>query len=328
MSSKAFQRLRNFIREDMRMSHVYQPVMLRTLLENGGAANVDKVAAALLAEDRAQLAYYKEVVKRYPARVLARHGVVRREGDLVFLEGYSELSVTEVEELCRECDEKVRSHLEARDDPWSHRRRGARPISGTMRYEVLKRASFRCELCGISAEDKAIEVDHIEPSNHGGADDISNLQALCYSCNASKRDRDNTDFRGVGKSYEARESTCVFCSLAAERVVAENHLCIATRDLYPVSDGHTLIMPRRHVGSYFELRQPEINAITALLEGQRKALLEADPSISSFNIGVNDGPAAGQTIPHCHVHLIPRRAGDVDDPRGGVRGVIPGKQQY
>jgi diadenosine tetraphosphate (Ap4A) HIT family hydrolase len=193
---------------------------------------------------------------------------------------------------------------------------------------VLKRASRRCELCGISADIKAIEVDHIEPSVHGGSDEIANLQALCYSCNASKRDRDNTDFRDISKSYQTRETACVFCNMVAARVVAENHLCIATRDLYPVSDGHTLIMPKRHVGSYFELRQPEINAITALLQGQRKALLEADRSICSFNIGVNDGPAAGQTIPHCHVHLIPRRAGDVEDPRGGVRGVIPGKQKY
>lgn len=328
MSSKAFQRLRKFIREDMRMSHVYQPVMLRALLQRDGAAKIDEAAAALLAEDRAQLAYYKEIVKRYPARVLAKHGVVRREKDRIILDGYSELSTAEVEELRRECDEKIRTHLEVHGNPWGHRHRGARPISGTIRYEVLKRASFRCELCGISAEDKAIEVDHIEPSNHGGSDDIANLQALCYSCNASKRDRDNTDFRGIGKSYEARVSMCVFCNLAAERVVAETTLCIATRDLYPVSNGHTLIMPKRHVGSYFELRQPEINAITALLEAQRKALLEADSSISSFNIGVNDGPAAGQTIPHCHVHLIPRRAGDVEDARGGVRGVIPSKQKY
>jgi ATP adenylyltransferase len=328
MSSIAFQRIRKFIREDMRMSHVYQPVMLRALLQKDGSAHVDELAAALLIEDRAQLAYYKEIVKRYPARILAQHGMVRREKDRILLDGCSELSNVEVEELLRECEEKIRTYLEARDDPWGHRRRGARPISGTIRYEVLKRASFRCELCGISADIKAIEVDHIEPSNHGGTDDIENLQALCYSCNASKRDRDNTDFRDISKSYQIRENTCVFCNLADARVVAENHLCIATRDLYPVSNGHTLVMPKRHVGSYFELRQPEINAITALLEGQRKALQEADPSISSFNIGVNDGPAAGQTIPHCHVHLIPRRAGDVEDPRGGVRGVIPGKQKY
>jgi diadenosine tetraphosphate (Ap4A) HIT family hydrolase/5-methylcytosine-specific restriction endonuclease McrA len=328
MSSKVFQRLLQFIRDDMRMSHVYQPVMLRTLLEKGGAASVDEVAAALLAEDRAQLAYYKEIVKRYPARVLAQHSVVRSERDQYLLDGYSELDSAEVEELRRECDEKLRAYLEACDDPWGHRRRGGRPISGTIRYEVLKRASFRCELCGISAEDKAIEVDHIEPKNHGGTDEIENLQALCYSCNASKRDRDNTDFRDIRESYNTRDGECVFCNLAADRIVAETSLCIVTRDLYPVSSGHTLIMPRRHVGSYFELRQPEINSITALLESQRNALLEKDASISSFNIGVNDGPAAGQTIPHCHIHLIPRRVGDVEDPRGGVRGVMPHKQKY
>jgi diadenosine tetraphosphate (Ap4A) HIT family hydrolase/5-methylcytosine-specific restriction endonuclease McrA len=328
MSSEVFQRLQKFIREDMRMSHVYQPVMLQTLLERGGTATVSEVAAALLAEDRAQLAYYTEVVKRYPALVLAQHGVVRREKDHYLLNGYLELSSAEVGDLRRDCDEKVRVHLEGRDDPWKHRRRGGRPISGTIRYEVLKRASSRCELCGTSNEEKAIEVDHIEPKNHGGTDDIDNLQALCYSCNASKRDRDNTDFRDIRQLYDARNAECLFCNLTPARIVAENSLCIVTRDLYPVSDGHTLIMPRRHVGSYFELRQPEINSITALLKIQRKALLDEDASISSFNIGVNDGPTAGQTIPHCHIHLIPRRVGDIKDPRGGVRGVIPEKQKY
>lgn len=78
-------------------------------------------------------------------------------------------------------------------------------ISGTIRYEVLKRAKFRCELCGVSAEIKALEVDHIVPRNKGGSDDPSNFQALCYSCNAMKRDRDDTDFRKVVESYQHRE---------------------------------------------------------------------------------------------------------------------------
>ncbi len=328
MSSAAFVRLSHFIRTKMQMQHVYQPVMLRTLIEKGGSASVEEIAAELLANDRAQLSYYREIVRRYPGPVLASHGIVRREGDRYLLDGFADLESSERADLLTACRERLQSYLSSREDPWRHRRRGTRPVSGTKRYEVLKRASFRCELCGVSAEDKALEVDHIEPSNHGGSDDIENLQALCYSCNASKRDRDNTDFRGLRHHYELRDQGCTFCILPPARIVADKSLAVVIRDLYPVTEGHTLIIPKRHVASYFELRQPEINAITALIGSQRQHLVDADPSILSFNIGVNDGPEAGQTIAHCHVHLIPRRRGDMEDPRGGVRGVIPEKQKY
>jgi ATP adenylyltransferase len=192
----------------------------------------------------------------------------------------------------------------------------------------LKRARYRCKLCGISAEYKALEVDHIIPRNKGGTDDVSNLQALCYSCNATKRDRDDMDFRGVVARYKDREQSCSFCTIEAERVVAQNELCFAIRDGYPVSPHHTLIIPKRHVANFFDLYQPELNAVHALLRNMEAELRDTDEQVTGFNIGVNVGRDAGQTVFHVHVHLIPRRHGDVDNPRGGVRGVIPGKQDY
>ena len=89
-----------------------------------------------------------------------------------------------------------------------------------------------------------------------------------------------------------------------------------------------LAIPRRHVSDYFDLRQPERNAIQRLLEEGRRRLRERHPEVAGFNVGINAGEAAGQTIFHCHVHLIPRRIGDVDNPRGGVRGVVPGRRGY
>jgi ATP adenylyltransferase len=143
-----------------------------------------------------------------------------------------------------------------------------------------------------------------------------------------KRDQDDTDFRGVSKLYEHREGGCIFCELPTERVIAENALAFAVQDAFPVTEGHALVLPKRHVRDYFDLVQPELNAIQSLLRATRSGLLDRDPTIAGFNVGVNSGEAAGQTVFHCHVHLIPRRNGDVDVPRGGVRGVIPRRQSY
>lgn len=127
---------------------------------------------------------------------------------------------------------------------------------------------------------------------------------------------------------ELKSNACVFCNLGAGRILAENELCFAIRDGYPVTEGHTLVIPKRHVADYFDLYQPERNAIEQMLHKQREQLLSDDSSITGFNVGANSGASAGQTVFHVHMHLIPRRIGDVDNPRGGVRGVIPSKQQY
>ncbi len=121
---------------------------------------------------------------------------------------------------------------------------------------------------------------------------------------------------------------CVFCNIDESRIEIENHLALSFKDLYPVTDGHTLVIPKRKVQSFFDLTQEEIAAMLGLLNSQKEDLKKNDPLITGFNIGINDGEDAGQTIMHCHIHLIPRRNGDMEDPQGGVRGVIPGKQSY
>lgn len=116
-------------------------------------------------------------------------------------------------------------------------------------------------------------------------------------------------------------STCPFCDLGS-RIVAQNDLAVAVRDLEPVSRGHTLVIPKRHCTSFFELTEEEASACYALLRNERVALVrECRPD--GFNVGVNDGAAAGQSVAHAHVHLIPRYQGDHPDSRGGVRHVIP-----
>jgi diadenosine tetraphosphate (Ap4A) HIT family hydrolase len=124
---------------------------------------------------------------------------------------------------------------------------------------------------------------------------------------------------------------CLFCNIREAtplRIVAENEHAYAIRDGFPVTVGHTLIIPKRHAIDYFSLNSVELEAVNLLLAQQREQLLSCDKSIAGFNVGMNCGEAAGQTIFHCHVHLIPRRAGDVPEPKGGVRHVIPGKGAY
>ena len=121
---------------------------------------------------------------------------------------------------------------------------------------------------------------------------------------------------------------CLFCNSKVSGVAHENNLAYASYDTYPVSDQHCLIIPKRHVADYFELSNEEIIACNDLIKIIKQEVLDKDKSIKAFNIGTNAGIIAGQSIMHCHIHLIPRREGDVDNPQGGVRSVIPKKQHY
>ena len=122
-------------------------------------------------------------------------------------------------------------------------------------------------------------------------------------------------------------SPCPFCALPRERIWRESLEAVAVFDGYPLTEGHTLVIPKRHVGSFFELTMEDQSAILRFVNEVRMELLDRFQP-DSFNLGLNDGPEAGQTIGHCHLHMIPRRRGDVPDPRGGVRWVIPSKARY
>ena len=110
--------------------------------------------------------------------------------------------------------------------------------------------------------------------------------------------------------------------------MAENDLAYAIRDGFPVTQGHTLIIPKRHVLDFFGLTEEELLHMNRLLHSEKEVLLRLYPEIGGFNVGANCGEIAGQSVWHCHVHLIPRRKGDVERPKGGVRHVIPNKGHY
>ncbi|WP_293653118.1 HIT family protein [Thiolapillus sp.] len=122
-------------------------------------------------------------------------------------------------------------------------------------------------------------------------------------------------------------SGCPFCHLPQKRILLSNAYGIAIRDAYPVSVGHTLILPHRHVASFFEIKPEERMALLDLLDEARITLDKLNRP-EGYNIGINDGITAGQTISHLHIHLIPRYKGDLPDPRGGVRWIFPKKAKY
>jgi len=136
-------------------------------------------------------------------------------------------------------------------------------------------------------------------------------------------------FQGVRNMEGEPRSGCPFCGDRVEkRMIAEEGTVIAVRDKYPVTDLHTLIVPKRHVPDYFDFTPEEREDAHRLLCSLRKSIRKEGPSVTGFNVGINCGLSAGQTIMHAHIHLIPRRDGDLPNPRGGVRGVIPEKMNY
>ena len=121
---------------------------------------------------------------------------------------------------------------------------------------------------------------------------------------------------------------CLFCNIKESGLAFENDRAYASYDSYPVSHLHCLIIPKRHVKDYFDLTDEEILSCNDLIKRIKNEILKKDSSVLGFNIGTNAGKIAGQSIMHCHIHIIPRRKGDVDNPQGGVRAVIPLKQHY
>lgn len=124
------------------------------------------------------------------------------------------------------------------------------------------------------------------------------------------------------------KNNCIFCSKEKLNIIYEDDIFFVIRDSFPVTKDHTLIILNNHDKTYFDLRDKDILQLNNILKFQKDSLMQNDNTITGFNIGINQGKSAGQTVMHLHIHLIPRRKGDIEDPRGGVRGVIPSKQKY
>ena len=306
-----FEELEEFIRHRMKMTHIYQPLMIKTLLEQNNTATAEDIARGFLNEDKAQLEYYTLIAKRWPSITLRRHNVVsytREDGRGVFrllLDGASHDQRRRLVELCElRLSEYIDRTLRL---PWYNRRGSREHIPGRLRYDVLAKSGGVCVACGVSAQERALEVDHIVPVNMGGPNDISNLQALCYKCNAQKRDRDKTDFVRVLNRLKYRNPKCSLCMAGGH--VLDNHMAFAVREAKPTAELHSLVLPRRHVGSFFELIPAEKTLCLDLVDSVKTQIQDSDRTVTGFNVAFDAGRTAGPMTEHCQIHVIPRRAG-------------------
>jgi ATP adenylyltransferase len=184
-----------FVSNRMRMSHVYQPLLIRALVRAGGSATLRQLAVALLMEDESQLLYYEDRIKKMPLPVLRKHSIITSDRNVVSLNA-GKLSYEERAAIELACTQQLAAFLRRRGLAiWDYRLIDTDPVRPDIRYRVLAAANGRCALCGASSSERRIEVDHIVPRSRGGTNDISNLQALCDECNRGKSNTDQTDFR-------------------------------------------------------------------------------------------------------------------------------------
>lgn len=318
-----FIELYNFIENKMRMSHIYQPLLIKTLVEVGGSATLRQLASQFVLEDESQLQYYENTIKKMPVQILKNHGIIEYQDNLISL-NVEKITFKEKAQLRRICEDKIQQYLQKRGlATWDYRFIDD-PVPDSIRYKILKAGKQRCALCGIKAKDRMLDVDHIIPRSRGGKTIGENLQVLCAKCNRAKGNKDDTDFRNPDSMDKNKD--CPFCKNL--NIAEKNNSVFAIKDNFPVAKGHYLIIPFRHTDNFFSMTKTERDDSTELIRVLKNRLEVIDPSIIGFNVGMNCGEAAGQTVMHSHIHLIPRRKGDTPNPRGGVRGVIPDKMDY
>lgn len=322
-----FEKLIDFLDNRMSMSHIYQPLLIKSLVESGGSATIRQLAYDFLSQDESQLLYYEKRIKAMPMRVLRNHGVISSDKDLVWL-NVKKMTLEQKARIKMICEKKLQDYIAKRGlSIWDYRLLDSDPVPDSLYYRVLKESDGRCALCGATNRERPLQVDHIKPRSKGGKTEYDNLQVLCSKCNQAKSNKDRTDFRD--DLILESDPNCHFCyKNVKSRIIDEFGTVIAIKDKFPVSDDHILILPKRHTKDYFSMTTKEKQDVENLVLIHKKKISNNDSSVTGFNVGTNCGESAGQTIFHAHIHLIPRRDDDTPKPRGGVRGVIPDKMSY
>ena len=259
----------DFIENKMRMSHIYQPLLIQSLVESGGQATLRELAVKFLTEEEAEIREMMKTIKKMPVHVLSAKNKSRKKPIVEEEDGVVRLLVEpsdlkERSEILGACARRLHEYVAKRGEGiWDHKWLDS-PTGGAMRFKVLEAGGRRCALCGITSKDRALDVDHIVPHSKGGPSTFENLQILCSKCNRSKGNRSQTDFR-VAEPPTPGFEDCTLCALPAlKEFPSENDLARTVKVVK--SDVTTIhIIPKRHVNRYLDLTSNEVLAMHDLL---------------------------------------------------------------
>lgn len=198
-----------FIESKMRLSHIYQPLLIRALVDAGGSATLRQLAQVFVCQDESQLRYYQDRIKKMPVSVLKRHDIIEAEGDLIKLK-VSSLALEDQARIRYLCEKRLQEYVQKRGiGIWDYRMLETDPVPDSLYYQIMKEAGGRCALCGATKNERPLHVDHIKPRSLGGTNDKDNLQVLCSKCNQAKSNKATTDFRNY--PIQDQDPACPFC---------------------------------------------------------------------------------------------------------------------
>ena len=197
-----FEELKLFIKDKMKMSHLYQPLLIKELVENGGKATIRQLAIFFLKHDESQIRYYEKRLKDMPIKILSKHGILNRKDDFIELMT-SNLNFEQKSEIRKICEEKIHEYVSQKGlGIWDYRFLDSEYVPGSLRYRILKESKGKCALCGCSKDDRPLDIDHIVPRSKGGKTIYENLQVLCSKCNRGKNNKDDEDFRDKSETKD------------------------------------------------------------------------------------------------------------------------------
>ena len=274
-----FEGLALFIRYKMNMTHIYQPLMIKTLLESGDTATTEQIARNFLSNSVTELEYYKKITGRWPRRTLKKHGIISYKRDRYTLLLDQGVTDEQRQSLIDLCMTRLEEFIEK--DPWIRTARNidAKSISSSLRYGAIAKSGGRCVACGVDCFRRPLDIDHILPRSMGGRTEADNLQALCIRCNRAKRNRDSIDYLKIKKQMQFRRADCTLCSPGQES--ASNALA------YAIFDGRrtdrALVVPKRHVSNISEMILPERSMCFDLAYEIQSVIKQGDGSIARFH---------------------------------------------
>lgn len=286
----------HFVKHTMEMTSVYQPIMIRTLVESGGEASDLDIARAFLGEDKKQLEYYARIAKRWPRRVLVKHGVVAyRKGGRgkrgVFALRLEEATDGQRRRIAELCNLRLEEYIDKNvaDMPSFNRFGRDPPVPDAVRDAVLARTGCMCAACGTRLDGAATWIDYIIPPGIGGdADDPSNLMALCAVCGLAKRDRNALEFLLVRNRIKFR-SGCYLCE-KRESADLRNDLAVAVPAARPAAGHRWIVAPKRHVSRFEEMIPAERHLCMDLIEPTKKRMRGAGCGMRGFSVSMRDTP--------------------------------------